>query len=302
MGFFRKKLVDEDILGIIEHKNLLKRYIILIVGIFLSALSYNVFFLRSNLVYGGSGGIAIIFQELLEPSTTILIVSMISLVLAFIFLDRKKALNSVVGSILFPLFVKLTADFSISVPSDDIMLIAICGAALNGVANGITSKTGFSTGGTDSLVHILVKKFKMSFGNAFLIINGIIVVIGGYQFGWRIMLYALIILYIMSLITDKVVLGISENKTFFIITHEEDRVKKYILEHLSRGVTVLDAHGGYSNDKMKVIMAVIPSSEYFKAREGILQIDPDAFFTISDSYQVYGGDSHRNDSNKEGKK
>ena len=35
-------------------------------------------------------------------------------------------------------------------------------------------------------------------------------------------------------------------------------------------------------------MAVIPTIEYFKAKEGILEIDPDAFCTICDSYQVYG--------------
>lgn len=301
MGILKKKLVDEDILGIIENKNLVKRYVVLIAGIFLAAVSYNLFFLRNNLVYGGTGGIGTIFQEYLDPSLTILIVSMICLILSFTFLDKKKALNSVVGSLLLPIFVKLTENFSISVPSDDIMLIAICGAVLSGIANGITSKTGFSTGGTDSLVHIMVDKFHMSFGNAFLILNGFIVLLGGYKFGWRIMLYAMIILYIMSIITDKVVLGISENKTFFIVTDEEERVKKYILENLSRGVTVLDAHGGYSNGKIKVIMAVVPSSEYFKAREGILQIDPDAFFTITDSYQVYGADDHRKHEKEGGK-
>lgn len=300
MGIIKRKLIDEDVLGIIEHKNLLKRYIELIVGIFVYALAYNVFFLRNNLVYGGAGGIAILVQDYIDPSTTVLIVSMITLLLSFIFLEKNKALNSVVGSILLPIFIKLTENFTISIPSDDIMLVAICGAAISGVANGITSKTGFSTGGTDTLVHIMVKKFKISFGKAFLILNGLIVLIGGYKFGWRIMLYALIILYIMSIITDKVVLGISENKTFYIVTKEEERIKKYILENLSRGITILDAHGGYSKEKTKVIMAVIPSSEYFKAREGILQIDPNAFFTISDSYQVYGADTHRT-SNKEGK-
>ena len=35
-------------------------------------------------------------------------------------------------------------------------------------------------------------------------------------------------------------------------------------------------------------MAVIPTVEYFKTREGILEIDPNAFITICDSYQVYG--------------
>lgn len=293
MGLFRKKILDENILKIVERKNLLWRYLILIIALYVEALAYNAFFLKNNLVYGGSSGIATIIQDFLDPSLTILLISLICLLLSFIFLDPNKAINSLVGSICFPFFVKMTQNFNLSTPSDDIMLVAICGAVINGFANGVTSKIGFSTGGTDSLVHILVNKLKMSYGNAFLLINGIIVFLGGFKFGWRILLYALIILYIMSIITDKVVLGISSNKTFFIVTSEELRVKKYILEHLSRGVTVLDAHGGYSNDKMKVIMFVIPTSEYFKAREGILQIDPHAFFTISDSYQVYGADAHR---------
>ncbi|MBO5182795.1 MAG: YitT family protein [Bacilli bacterium] len=293
MGFIRKKLIEEDILKIVENKDLLKRYILLVVGLFLSAFAYNVFFLRQNLVYGGSGGIATLFQNYLDPTITILIIQGIALILGFIFLGKKKALNSVVGSILFPLFVKLTQNVDISIPKDDIMLVAICGAVLSGIASGLTAKTGFSTGGTDTFIHILVKKFKIRFGSAQLIINGIIVLFGGYYYGWRIILYALIILYIMGIITDKVVLGISENKAFYIVTTEEEKVKKYILKNLSRGVTIIDAHGGYSNEKIKMIMAVIPTSEYFKAKEGILQIDPEAFFNITDSYQVYGADAHR---------
>ena len=293
MGFLRRKLKDVDTLKIVEKKNLLKRYLELIFGLFLTALAYNVFFLRENLVYGGSGGIATIFRDYLDPSLTILIIRLIALVLGFIFLDNKTALNSVVGSIAYPLFVKLTQNVVIPIPKDDIMLMAICGAVLAGISNGITSKTGFSTGGTDTIIHIIVKKLKIGFGNAQLIVNGLIVLVGGYQYGWRIMLYALIILYIMGIITDKVVLGISNNKAFYIVTTEEEKMKKYILENLSRGVTIIDAHGGFSNDKIKMIMAVIPTSEYYKAKEGILQIDPNAFFNISDSYQVYGADNHR---------
>lgn len=294
MGLLKKRLKQVDILKIVENKNLLKRYIELIFGLFLTALAYNVFFLRQNLVYGGSGGIAILFQKYLDPSITILIIQLIALVLAFIFLGKKKALNSVVGSVVYPLFVKLTENVTIPIPKDDIMLIVICGAVLSGIAGGLTSKTGFSTGGTDTIVHILVDKLKIGFGSAQLILNGIIVLFGGYKYGWRIMLYALIILYIIGIITDKVVLGISNNKAFYIVTTKEEEMKKYILENLSRGVTILDAHGGFSNEKIKMIMAVIPTSEYYRAKEGILQIDPNAFFNITDSYQVYGADNHRN--------
>ena len=36
-------------------------------------------------------------------------------------------------------------------------------------------------------------------------------------------------------------------------------------------------------------MCTIPTKEYFKLKEGIHQIDPEAFFLITDAYEVSGG-------------
>ena len=47
-------------------------------------------------------------------------------------------------------------------------------------------------------------------------------------------------------------------------------------------------------------MIVVPTIEYYKVREGIVAIDPDAFITITDSYQVYGENKHNK--KKEGTK
>ena len=173
------------------------------------------------------------------------------------------------------------------------MLISICGAVLIGLANGIIGRTGLGTGGLDSIIRIIEQAFKLSNGMAYLIVNGSIVLVGAFTFGWRILLYALVILYIISIVQDKVILNISMNKTFFIVTSEVKDVKDFLMKNLSRGVTVLDAKGGFTNYKEEVIMVVIPTLEYFKAKEGILEIDPNAFITICDSYQVYGQDSHR---------
>ena len=302
MGVFKKKnysKLSELIENRIENKDLLKRYILLVIGLLIYSVAYNVFFVPNNLVYGGSGGIATILKDFFSPSFTIMCLSILSLLLAIIFLGGKETINTLVGSILFPLFVTLTANVKLPIPSDDMMLVAVCGAVLIGLGNGIIRKTGLGTGGIDTIVHIMETKLHISSGKAFMFTNGIIVLIGGYTFGWRILLYAIIILYIISIVQDRVVLSISMNKTFFIVTSEVDKVKEYILNGLSRGVTVLDAHGGYTDEKLKVIMAVIPTIEYFKAKEGILEIDPNAFFTITDSYQVYGQDSHRKKNKKE---
>ena len=71
-----------------------------------------------------------------------------------------------------------------------------------------------------------------------------------------------------------------------------EEVKEYITDTLSKGVTVLDAIGGYTNSKQELLMVVVPTLEFYKTREGILAIDPNAFITITDSYQVYGENKH----------
>lgn len=287
------KRIERTILDKIQNKSIVRRYMIFILSLLLYAITYNVFFVKTDLILGGSGGIALLFKNYLSPSITIGLLSILSICLSMMFMDRKFVINSIVGSILCPVLVELTKDISISIPTDDMMLVAICAGVLIGIANGLSSKTGLSSGGIDTIIHILSKNLKKSHGVLYLILNGIIILCGAFQYGYRTILYALIVLYIVSIITDKVVLGISNNKTFFVVTDRVKDVKEYLLENLSQGVTVLDAIGGYTNNKQEVLMVVIPTIEYFKAKEGILEIDPDAFITITDSYQVYGGNTHK---------
>ena len=289
----KEKRIERTILDKIQNKALVRRYIIFVFALLVYAITYNLFFVQTNLILGGSGGIALLFKSYLTPSITIGLISLLSFGLSIMFMDKKFVINSVVGTILCPIFVELTKGISFSIPKDDMMLVAICGGVLIGISNGLTSKTGLSTGGIDTIIHILSRNLKKSQGSLYLIVNGIIILSGAFQYGYRIILYALIVLYIVSMITDKIVFGISTNKTFFVVTDKVKNVKEYLLDNLSQGVTVLDAIGGYTNNKQEVLMVVIPTNEFFKAREGILEIDPDAFITITDSYQVYGGNTHK---------
>ena len=289
----KEKRIERTILDKIQNKALVRRYIIFVFALLVYAITYNLFFVQTNLILGGSGGIALLFKSYLTPSITIGLISLLSFGLSIMFMDKKFVINSVVGTILCPIFVELTKGISFAIPKDDMMLVAICGGVLIGISNGLTSKTGLSTGGIDTIIHILSRNLKKSQGSLYLIVNGIIILSGAFQYGYRIILYALIVLYIVSMITDKIVFGISTNKTFFVVTDKVKNVKEYLLDNLSQGVTVLDAIGGYTNNKQEVLMVVIPTNEFFKAREGILEIDPDAFITITDSYQVYGGNTHK---------
>jgi uncharacterized membrane-anchored protein YitT (DUF2179 family) len=102
-------------------------------------------------------------------------------------------------------------------------------------------------------------------------------------------MYAIIMLYIYSIMADKILLGISNNKAFYIITDKEDEVKEYVLKTLSHGVTILKAKGGYEGHRENVLLCVVPARHYFKLKEGISLIDKDAFFVVTDAYEVKGG-------------
>ena len=150
-------------------------------------------------------------------------------------------------------------------------------------------KTGFSNGGLPIISQILYEKFKIPISKSSLIINGVIVIMGGVFFGWTMVMYALIVLYINSFMLDKVILGVSKNKAFYIITNKDLLVKNYIIEKLGHSVTVFDVKGGFLEKKRKVLLTVIPTREYFSVTEGIKSVDSDAFFLACDAYQVEGG-------------
>lgn len=293
MFFKKKKVIDDNILKNIYKKNRIVRYAQFLAGVALVALAFNLLILPSSVVYGMSG-VGVMFNSLfnMDPSLVILIGSIILLILSYFLLGKEQTVNSILGSLAVPFFIKLTENIDnyIKISNDDPFLIVIIGAAVTGFGLGLVFKSGFTTGGTDILNQIVSKYFKMSLGNAMFFTDGLIIASSIFVFGWTKFMYSMVSLYIISIMTDKVVLGISNSKAFYIITKNETDVKRFITTYLNHGVTVLEARGGYTGDNKKVIMCVIPTKQYYIAKEGIHKIDPKAFFVVTDSYEVFGGE------------
>jgi len=290
--FLFKKKNNENILKMIYNKDKFKRYSQLVLGLVILSLAFNIFILPNNIVYGMSG-IGVILKSVvgIDPSVVILIGNLFLMILSFMCLGKEQTTNTILGSILYPVFVKLLLPLAntVNIGTNDILLLTIFGAVLTGLGLGLIFKSGYTTGGTDILNQVFQKYFKVSLGNAMLFTDGIIILGGVFIFGWANVMYSLISLYIISLITDKVVLGISQTKAFYIITEHPNEIKSFILNNISHGVTVLDARGGYSNDKEKMLLCVVPTSMYFRLKEGILYLDKNAFFVVTDAYETFGG-------------
>lgn len=294
MKWFQKKDKTSHILDKIEEKYKVRRYFQLIIGILLIAIAFNLFLLPNNLVFGGVSGLSIIVKDLIpiNPSDFIMISSILLLIVSFFVLGKKETKGSIIGSILFPILVNLTANINqyIHLDTSNLLLSVIFGGIIYGFGAGLVFKAGFTTGGTDIINQIISKYFHVSMGNAMLMSDGLIVLGGGFFFGATKLMYAIIVVYIIGIMTDKVLLGISNSKAFYIITNEDEQIRNYLLNELHHGVTIFNVKGGYTNKKDEVILCVVPTSEYYRVKEGIHEIDENAFFVVCDAYEVFGGE------------
>lgn len=276
----------------INEENRFVRFIILIVSLVINAVAYNLFLLPLNLVVGGSSGIAVITDYLydINPALMIFLLLFASVIISFLYLGIEKTMTTIVVCILYPIFVQLTSPLVDVISSEpDVLLLVLFAAVLGGISSGLIYRIGYNSGGTSVITQILYERNKISIAKSSFVINAIIVLLGASIFGITNALYAIIYLYICNLVTDKVLLGISNNKAFYIITEEEEKVKEYIITSLGHDVTVFDVKGGFLEQKRKVLLTVIPSREYYKVTEGIKLIDNKVFFVVTDSYQVEGG-------------
>ena len=270
-------------------KHYLKNLLLFLLGVALSAFAFNLFYQRYDVVAGGSTGLSILLDNFInvDISIILLILNLVCLLIGLIFFGWEYAVKMLAVTFIYPVFVKglLYITNLINFEDTSMFLLMVIGGGLTGYANGLIRKSGYSPGGFYSLYDLMNKYLHISLGTANTIINVILIGFGGFIFGMDKALYAIISLLISSYVVDKVVIGISDNKVFYIITDKPLQVKEYVNDKLNYDITVVNARGGYTNKKKKMLMCVIPTLEYVKLKEIVSEIDDKAFFLIVDTYE-----------------
>jgi len=215
------------------------------------------------------------------------IISLVILLIAFIFFGWEYSLKLIAVTILYPTFLKSTTLITrfIDLENTSLFLIMVIGGAMLGLSSGLIRKSGYNPGGFSIFYDILYKYVHISIGTSGMIVNGILIVVSGFIFGMEKAVYAIIGLLVSSYIVDKVVIGISDNKVFYIVTNKPLEIREYIMDKLHYSVTVINARGGYTNKKRKMLMCVVPTIEYLKLKELVSALDPKVFFLIVDAYE-----------------
>ena len=287
-----KELIDD-----IRSKNFWAKFMILLLGSFLLAINFNLILKPNDLATGGTSGIAVIVNEVLpniKSSTFVLISNMVLLVVSFFLLGPKRTGLSVLGSITYPVMMSLTEGLCIWLLkyvnlSDTILLIVVSGT-LYGTANGLLYKTGFTSGGADIIIQLLTKYLKLPNGTSSLIFNSVVLTTSAFVFGVDKALLGILIIIINSTLINKIMIGISDSKTFYIQTEKQQEIIDFLKES-NAGYTILKTEGGHTKSANNIIMTVVSTKDFYLFESVIKKIDEEIFLVISDCYEVYGGQS-----------
>ena len=262
-----------------------KRVIIFAISILISAINFNLLLKPISMVCGGSGGLAIVFEKIFNISTShiIAIVYVITVILSIIFLEKKTIASIIIASILYPTFTYLTESITsvIHLNYDDVLLVCVMSGIISGITNGIAYRFGFSPGGLGVIPPIIHKYIKVSVSTINFVVNAIVVLLGAYFFGFNMVIYAIVLLYISSYICNMVILGMSNNKVIFIHSSQNKKITEMLHNKYKINVTILDADG-----KKQTLLAVVKNIDYNGIKIDLKAIDKKVFFTTNDCYEV----------------
>jgi len=267
---------------------LASQLVLLLAGCLIVAVSFNLFFVAAGIASGGVSGISILVQRIwgIVPAYTQWALN-VPLFLAGLFVFGKRfALQTLLGSFVLPLFVLLTSSWP--PPTHNPLLAAIYGGIGVGIGLGLVFRGRGSTGGLDLAAQLLQRYTGLRLGLALPLFDGLVIVTAGLVISPENALYALIALFVTSKTIDIMQTGLLVSKVAFIISDRSEEIGASVLRDLDRGMTRLQAQGGYTGAERPVLMVVVQQNEVLRLKLLVQAIDPDAFVIISDTAEVLG--------------
>jgi len=260
----------------------------LIIGCVIYAISISVFYSPSHLLGGGVTGIAQILNYQFDVSISLMIIAInVPLfILAWIFVDRRFTVFSLIGMLTLSLCLHLTSGLSISFSSP--LTSVVVGGVLNGLGLGIIYRGDASCGGTDIISKIIQRYFSGNMAYTGLIINVAIICVSAFIYGPDQAVLTVCAMFISSQVDSYIIDGMDHRRAVSIITKNPEAVAQAIVENLDRSATVFKGYGAYTHDEYDMLYCVITRRELAKLKHCVKETDENAFFTITRLTGVYG--------------
>lgn len=271
--------------------SVLKSIIPVVIGNIIYALVVKLFILPTNLMSSGTTGIALLANHFLgiPVSFFILIFNVCMLILGLIVLGKKFAMTTIVSTLMYPIalefFNQTLGEFVIT--NNELLNTIFAGLGI-GLALGIVLRNGASTGGMDIPPLVLNHFFRIPVSVSLYVFDFIILSSQSLYNPLERLLYGIILILLTSIVLDKVLLMGTTKTEVKIISPKFEKIAEEILSEMDRGVTLLNARGGYLKNEHSVVLSVVSNRELPKIEKLVRALDPDAFMIVSRVSEVWG--------------
>lgn len=272
-----------------------QRYLLMTVGVLITAIGVYFFKFPNNFSTGGVSGVSLILGRLfpsaiLTPSTFVLIINSLLLIVGFIFLGHDFAFSTVYCSMLLSLSLNVMEQiWPISAPLTSQPFLELCFAVLlPAFGSAVLFHLDASSGGTDIIAMIVRKYTSMNIGSALMVADALITIAALLCFGVEAGLFSILGLLMKSVLVDFVTDSFRTKKCFQIITNNPQPIIDFITVTLHRGATLEDVYGAYHHECHTMIITVLNRSQALMLRRFIHQADPKSFMVITASTEIVG--------------
>lgn len=270
----------------------IKRLCMVCVAALLMATNIRTLVHTGGLIPGGATGLTILIQRLAKllfaadlPYTPVnLLINAVPIYIGFRFIGKKFTLLSMVMILLSGFLTDLIPAYTLT---QDILLISVFGGIINGFAISLCLRADATSGGTDFIAIYLSQKRGMETWNLILGFNAVLILTGGYFFGWDKALYSIIFQYSSTQVLH-VMHRAYQKVTLLIVTDCPEEICWAIHDLCHHGATIFHGEGGYEHDKHDLVYSVIGGSDVRKITRAVHETDPAAFINSFNSGPILG--------------
>ncbi|WP_125712234.1 YitT family protein [Companilactobacillus kedongensis] len=262
-------------------------------GCAIYAFSLDMISIPNGLADGGLSGVTLIIRYFfnINPGISTLILNIPLILIGFRYLGKRVMFYTLYGTFCLSLFLILWSKQTIIGPlplKHDLLLSSLAAGVLSGLGIGLVFRYNGTTGGSDIIARVGQKKFGVSSGKGILIMDYLVLLLSLSYLDFYHIMYSLIVSYVLARLIDLVQEGPNRAKALFIISDQYEEIAKLIDTTLERGLTYLNAEGGYQNDKKQIIYLIIQPREVPQLKRLIRSVDDKAFVSVIDAHEVIG--------------
>lgn len=269
----------------------IKGYLFMLIGCVSYALSIVLFLEPCGIVAGGVSGLSTLLH-LLNEKIPIGLISIAINIPIFLLGLKYTGWKFILRCLLTVVTLGLCTDILSFLPqmTKNPLLASLYGGVLQGIGIGLFIRYEFSSGGTELLGRVLSKWIKIiNIPICVGLCDAIIVLSGAFALSSPDnILYALIVVFVSTKLSEIILMGLDKSKLCIIITTKGKEISQVLIEKSPRGITMLNGEGMYRREEREVLLTCVKNRQLTQLRQIVHEVDDSAFVIINDSVEVRG--------------